>query len=315
MGAAGFKDSGVGDLFNMSTQLIVIIGLGVVALIVGLLLLVPLGKSSMSNLRGNNTRGGMSDEDLTIQEREFRRAKELLAKKAKKKREVLTLEDRFFQAGLFTRKDQQKYYNIKRYAPFIGALALAYGGYLVDNTFMWVGAVFGLLVGIQFPTSWLDRQILKRGEDIMFYLPLVIEQISIGVSSSLDIGPVLQRVVSMADERDSHNVVTDMLRVVVTLAKSGISLEDALNDVGKKSGHLELKQTFAALAQVTRHGGEITKQLQELADAVASQRETRIEAKIKKLELEATGPVALVFMGFFTILLTCIGMQMIKAFG
>jgi hypothetical protein len=52
-----------------------------------------------------------------------------------------------------------------------------------------------------------------------------------------------------------------------------------------------------------------------MADAVSTQRETKIEAKIKKLELEATGPVALVFMGFLLILLTCIGMQMIKAFG
>jgi pilus assembly protein TadC len=68
------------------------------------------------------------------------------------------------------------------------------------------------------------------------------------------------------------------------------------------------------MAQVLKHGGEITKQLQEMADAVSSQRETKIEAKIKKLELEATGPVAMVFMGFLLILLTCIGMQMMKAF-
>ena len=194
-------------------------------------------------------------------------------------------------------------------APVVGFL-----GYTVDIKYGLMGLILGGLIGVQAPTSWIDRKILKRGEDIMFYLPLVIEQIAIGVSSSLDIGPVLQRVVSMADERDSHNVATELLRIVVTLARSGVSLEDALNEVGKRSGHIELKQTFAALAQVTRHGGEISRQLQELADAVASQRETRIEAKIKRLELEATGPVALVFLGFFIILLTCIGMQMIKAF-
>lgn len=249
-----------------------------------------------------------------MQEREFRKAKEILAKKTKKARAKPSLEERFFQAGLFTKKHQASYYKIKRFGPIVGAVVLGYLGFLVDLTFLSVGAVFGGILGLQFPTSWLDRKILKRGEDIMFYLPLVIEQIAIGVSSSLDIGPVLQRVVSMADERDSHNVVTELLRIVVTLARSGISLEDALNEVGKRSGHLELKQTFSALAQVTRHGGEITRQLQELADAVSSQRETRIEAKIKKLELEATGPVALVFLGFFVILLTCIGMQMIKAF-
>ena len=52
----------------------------------------------------------------------------------------------------------------------------------------------------------------------------------------------------------------------------------------------------------------------ELADAVAGQRETRIEAKIKKLELEATGPVALVFMGFLLILMIGFGIQIKAAF-
>jgi hypothetical protein len=65
-----------------------------------------------------------------------------------------------------------------------------------------------------------------------------------------------------------------------------------------------------ALAQVARHGGEITKQLHELAEAVGSQREAQIEGKIKKLELAATGPVALVFMGFMIIILIGFGIQL-----
>jgi type II secretory pathway component PulF len=70
-----------------------------------------------------------------------------------------------------------------------------------------------------------------------------------------------------------------------------------------------------ALAQVAKHGGEITRQLNELADAVANQRATKIEAKIKKLEIAATGPVALVFLGFLIILLIGFGSQMKDAFG
>ena len=148
----------------------------------------------------------------------------------------------------------------------------------------------------------------------MYYLPLVIEQIAIGVSSSLDIGPCIQRVVTMADERDSHNAVTELIRVCQYYVRSGISLEDALNEVAKLSGHTELKHCFMSLAQVTKHGGEITRQLQELADAVSSQRETRIEGKIKQLELVATGPVALVFMAYLMILIVGFGIQVLKAF-
>ena len=76
-----------------------------------------------------------------------------------------------------------------------------------------------------------------------------------------------------------------------------------------------VKHAFMALSQVAKHGGEITRQLQELADAVGNQRETKIEAKIKKLELEATAPVALVFLGFLVILLIGFGVQIKNAFG
>ena len=63
-----------------------------------------------------------------------------------------------------------------------------------------------------------------------------------------------------------------------------------------------------SLAQVARHGGEISRQLNDLADAVGNQRNTKVEEKIKKLELEATGPVALVFVGFMIILLIGFGL-------
>jgi len=97
--------------------------------------------------------------------------------------------------------------------------------------------------------------------------------------------------------------------------KSGTTMEEALKEMGRLSGSNELKHAFVSLSQVAKHGGEISRQLQELADAVSSQRETQIEAKIKKLELEATGPVALVFAGFMGILLIGFGLQIQGAFG
>jgi pilus assembly protein TadC len=144
----------------------------------------------------------------------------------------------------------------------------------------------------------------------MFYLPLVVEQLVIGVSSSLDIGPCIKWIVSMADERDSHNPVTELLRYAQQYMKSGASLEEALLEVGNLAGHIELNHVFMSLSQVTKHGGEITRQLQELANAVAAQREARIEGTIRKLELAATGPVALVFISFMAIFMAGLGSQM-----
>ena len=229
----------------------------------------------------------------------------------------VSLEDKYFHAGIFTDEEKARMQRLRMVSPI--AFGLGFGAiclYLqLSAELSLVGLVLGILVGLQFPKSVLDRRIKARAEDILFYLPLVIEQIAIGVSSSLDIGPCLQRVVQMADERDSHNVVTELVRQAQFYIRSGIPLEDAMTEVGRRSGQTELKHAFMSLAQVARHGGEITRQLQELADAVASQREAKIEGKIKKLELEATGPVALVFMGFLIILLIGFGIQIKGAFG
>lgn len=310
----------------MDSHLLIVLGFGFVATILGgLLVYFYFFAPSRSDIRGlmgsqGGARGGLggarsaSDkaawEDSS--EREFQKVKDKRGRG--KKKQKVSLEEKLFHAGIFSDKDKREFNRLRVIAPILLVIATTFIGSSLGGTIMVVSAVIGLLIGIQLPKSILDRKILRRSDDIMFYLPLVIEQIAIGVSSSLDIGPCVQRVVSMADERDSHNVVTELLRVVVFLAKSGLSLEDALNDIGRKAGHTELKHAFMSLSQVAKHGGEITRQLQELADAVSNQRETKIDAKIKKLELEATVPVALVFAGFLVILLIGFGLQVLKAF-
>jgi pilus assembly protein TadC len=237
------------------------------------------------------------------------------SKKRMKKKQKLSLEERFFQAGIFSEKEKRAFHQQRFFSPIVLCPLFFAGAWQFGGVDMGVlGAILGVLIGVQLPFTLLDKRIQYRAEEIMFYLPLVIEQIAIGVSSSLDIGPCLQRVVQMADERDTHNVVTELVRHAQFFVKSGASLEEAMTEVGRLSGHTELKHAFMSLAQVAKHGGEITRQLQELADAVSMQRETKIEERIKKLELEATGPVALVFVGFMIILLIGFGIQIQGAF-
>lgn len=220
-----------------------------------------------------------------------------------------TLNDQLFHAGIFAEADRTRFLLWRRLV-FVLATGLGvFLGSFVSPSFMLIGAGLGMLVGLQIPRSFLQRSIEQRGEEIMFYLPLVIEQLVIGVSSSLDIGPCIRWIVSMADERDSHNPVTELLRYAQQYTKSGVSLEEALLEVGNLAGHTELNHVFMSLSQVTKHGGEITRQLQELANAVAAQREARIEGKIRKLELAATGPVTLVFVSFMAIFMAGLGSQ------
>lgn len=238
----------------------------------------------------------------------------LAQKRGGSKRQAPTLEERMFQAGLFSEEQRKDFRRLQVVMPTaFGLFGAGYGTMSSDPLNIILYGVIGGMVGMYIPLKRLDGWIKNRQEEIMFYLPLVIEQISIGVSSSLDIGPCLARVVQMADERDSHNPVTELLRFAQSYIKSGVSLQDALNEVGRQSGSNEVKHAFKALAQVARYGGEISKQLQDLSESVSSERETKVEEKIKKLELAATGPVALVFAGFLFILLVGFGTTLLKA--
>ena len=188
--------------------------------------------------------------------------------------------------------------------------------WLVPNVgLMFLSLLLGAFIGYSLPITGLERQIRRREEDILYYLPLVIEQISIGVSSSLDVGPCITNIVSMADERDSHNPVTEMLVHVEKLMKSGLNLEDSLIEVGEANRMTEVKHAFMFLGQCAKHGGEISKQLQELADAVSVQRQVHIEGKITALPVKATGPLAMVFAGFFALLFAGLLVRLLTAFG
>ena len=303
-----------------------VIPLGVIALFVGGFFAVRYIKSLERRDNIRSLMGQRYSEEAVVQESEgdefddssSSTEDEIAARLAKKqglaKKRAPTLEERMFQAGLFSEEQRRDFRRLQVVMPSaFGLLGAGYGTTTSDPLNIILYGVIGGMLGMYIPLKRLDGWIKSRQEEILFYLPLVIEQISIGVSSSLDIGPCLQRVVQMADERDSHNPVTELLRFAQSYIKSGVNLQDALNEVGRQSGSNDVKHAFKALAQVARYGGEISKQLQDLSESVSSERETKVDEKIKKLELAATGPVALVFAGFLFILLVGFGMTLMKA--
>lgn len=299
----------------MESQTIIIIALLILLgiLMVAVVMFMTSGKNSafqqiMKSTNKDSIGGKFNDPELE-------KILEQTRKKNSASSEVVTLEQKLFRAGMFGQKERADFQRFRILAPLLISPILGLFFASFTGSFLGIlGGIVGLGIGAQLPTSWLDRRIKSRGEEIMFYLPLVIEQISIGVSSSLDVGPCLQRVVQMADERDTHNVVTELLKYAQNYIKSGVPFEEAMVETGKASGHTELKHAFMYLAQVAKHGGEITRQLQELAESVGAQRQAYVEGKIKQLELVATGPVTLVFFGFMIILMVGFGIKLGTAF-
>lgn len=237
-------------------------------------------------------------------------------KRVKVKKQKVDLAQKLFRAGLFAPDDRKKFVR-KRITVFVAALVGGPFGfwYIFGSLPMFfLGIVFGALVGYTLPLTGLERRIRSRDDETMYFLPLVIEQVSIGVSSSLDIGPCITNITDMARSRGTINPVIEMFMHVERLIKSGLSLEDALIDVGEASGSMEVKHAFMFLAQCSKHGGEISKQLQELAESVTTQRQVRVEAKIAALPVKATLPLVVIFGGFFLILFSGLAVRMLSVF-
>ncbi len=236
---------------------------------------------------------------------------------AKNQKKAEDLPRKLFRAGIFSAAERDRF-NRKRIISFVVcSAAIPFGLSFVGASvpLIAVGVVLGFLVGYSVPMSMLERQIRRREDEIMYFLPLVIEQVSIGVSSALDVGPCIAQIITMANERDSHNPVTEMFVHVEKLIRSGLNLEDGLTEVAEASGMSEVKHAFMFLAQCSKHGGELSRQLQELADSVMTQRQVQIEGKIASLPVKATGPLACVFAGFFALLFAGLLVRLLSAFG
>ena len=234
---------------------------------------------------------------------------------ATKPKKTEDLSSKLFKAGYFTPADKAKFYRLQMVLPIpltIAFVVLAQYCFGQLSLTLLLGAL-GAFIGLAYPSTMLDRKIRARGEEILYYLPLIIEQLSIGVSSGLDIGPCISHIIRTADERGSHNPVTEMLMHVQKLIQAGLNLEDALIEVGEATGNSELKHAFMFLGQCAKHGGEVSRQLQDLADAVTMQKQIRVEARITALPVKATGPLAIVFMGFFVILLSAMFLKVIDS--
>lgn len=226
-----------------------------------------------------------------------------------------TVASRLFKAGYYSDSHRR----IFRVIQFISVFAFGAGlPYLLtiagfDSFFLTVGAAFGVLIGVLSPLAWLDRKIGQRREEIRYYMPLVTEQISIGVSSSLIVGSSIRQVIELANDRDGHNAVTEMLVHVDKLTRSGVGFEEAMLEVAAISGISEVQHAFMFLVQCSKHGGEISKQLQSLSDTIMNERNVIIQGRIAALPVKATGPLGLVFAGFYGILLAGILVNMMTS--
>jgi tight adherence protein C len=152
------------------------------------------------------------------------------------------------------------------------------------------GGVFGAMT----PAAFLNWQVRRRQRRLRRGLPDALDLLVICVESGLGLD---QAIAQTAKELEiAHPEISREFAFVHLELKTGVRRQEALRNLGQRTGVAELKKLVAVLLQADRFGTSIAQSLRTHADFMRVQARQAAEEKVAKLG------VKLVFPIFFCIL-------------
>lgn len=150
------------------------------------------------------------------------------------------------------------------------------------------------VAGAILPGIFLNWQVRRRQRRIRRGLPDALDLLVICVESGLGLD---QAIAQTAKELEAaHPDISREFAMVHLELKTGVRRQDALRNLGQRTGVSELKKLVAVLLQADRFGTSIAQSLRTHADFMRVQARQTAEEKVAKLG------VKLVFPIFFCIL-------------
>ncbi len=163
----------------------------------------------------------------------------------------------------------------------------------------WLGLVFGVVFGYITPQYLLKRTVSARQKEIILALPNSLDLLTISVEAGLGFDAALNRVVEKFD-----NALSREFAFVLNEIRLGRPRQEALEEMGKRSGVPELNAFIQALVQSDQLGVGIARVLRIQSDELRRRRRQRAEAKAQQASLKMLFPmVGCIFPTLFVILL------------
>jgi len=170
-----------------------------------------------------------------------------------------------------------------------------------------VGLAFGVIVGYMGPQYQLKRIVKARQKEMMLALPNSLDLLCISVEAGLGFDAALTRVVEKFD-----NALSREFAFVLNEIRLGKPRQEALEDLGRRSGVPELNAFIQALVQSDQLGVGIARVLRIQSDELRRRRRQKAEAKAQQASLKMLFPmVGCIFPALFIILLGPAAMNLI----
>jgi len=188
------------------------------------------------------------------------------------------------------------YYGI-RVIVFVAFLAAAWVGWSyvpLVPTLRIVILLLGAVLGYFVPTMVLDWLVGRRQEILQYALPDALDLMVVCVEAGLGID---QAIVNVAKElMSTHPELCEELELISLEMQAGKSRQEALRNLGQRTGEDEIKKLVAVLIQTDRFGTSMADSLRTHSEFMRIRRRQKAEERANKVG------VKLVFPIFFCIL-------------
>lgn len=161
-----------------------------------------------------------------------------------------------------------------------------------------LGAIFGLFI----PSFTLSRLMTKRQQKITRALPDAIDLLVVCVEAGLGLNAALQRVGRELELVEP--TLSAELAITNREIRAGKARDEALRNLGDRTGVDDIKSLVAMLIQSDRFGTSIASSLRVFADSMRTKRRQRAEELVSKASIKLIFPLLLfIFPALLIVLL------------
>lgn len=185
----------------------------------------------------------------------------------------------------------------------LGVLAfIAFQAVAGDAAKAMLAALWGAALGWVAPAVHVGRRVRQRQKEIQFALADALDLMVVCVEAGLALNQALVRV---AEEiRHVSRLTSDELILVNLEIRAGVPREDALRNLGERTGVSDLQSLVTMLIQTDRFGTSIAQALRVHSDTLRTKRRQRAEEAAAKTTIKLVFPLAFcIFPALFVVIL------------
>jgi tight adherence protein C len=180
------------------------------------------------------------------------------------------------------------------------------------------GAVFAALwlaaVGWIAPGFFVGSRARARQRELQRALPDALDLLVVCVEAGLGLNQAMTRV--SQEIRHVSALIGDELGLVNLEIRAGVPRQDALRNLGARTGVAELRSLGAMLIQTDRFGTSIAQAMRIHAETLRSKRRQRAEEAAAKTTVKLVFPLVLfIFPAMFVVLLGPALIQIVRVLG